>query len=173
MGIMKIQDPYADAAYPTLSEAAALLSTTVDRLTRIAKAGILPRGSILRGRPMRLKPAGLLAADIALQLASDPGSALAPDRARTALAERQRLLQLIVRDKAIQGGAPTFRGTRIQVAIVAGRMRSGDDDAVLAEDYPSLTADHLAAARLLVGSGAAAKPPRARPPARRPALTAE
>jgi len=53
---------------------------------------------------------------------------------------------LIVEDKAVQGGAATFRGTRILVHQIADLLAQGADEAELREDYPRLTPAMLAAA---------------------------
>jgi uncharacterized protein (DUF433 family) len=53
---------------------------------------------------------------------------------------------LIVEDESIQGGAATFRGTRILVHEIADLLAQGADETELREDYPRLTPAMLAAA---------------------------
>ena len=55
-------------------------------------------------------------------------------------------MALIVEDEAIQGGAATFRGTRILAHQIADLLAQGADEAELREDYPRLTPAMLAAA---------------------------
>jgi uncharacterized protein (DUF433 family) len=55
-------------------------------------------------------------------------------------------MSLIVEDKSIQGGAATFRGTRILVHQIADLLAQGADEAELKADYPRLTSAMLAAA---------------------------
>jgi site-specific recombinase XerD/uncharacterized protein (DUF433 family) len=54
---------------------------------------------------------------------------------------------LIVGDPAIQGGAPTFRGTRLLVDHISSLLDQGVSLAELQEDYPRLTAEMVDAAR--------------------------
>jgi uncharacterized protein (DUF433 family) len=68
---------------------------------------------------------------------------------------------LIVEDEAIQGGAATFRGTRILVHQIANLLAQGADEAELREDYPRLTPAMLAAAAIYARS----HPRRGRPKA--------
>jgi uncharacterized protein (DUF433 family) len=53
---------------------------------------------------------------------------------------------MIVEDKDIQGGAATFRGTRILVHQIADLLAQGADEAELRDDYPRLTPAMLEAA---------------------------
>ncbi len=75
----------------------------------------------------------------------------------------RRALALIVEDEAIQGGAATFRGTRILVHQVAALLEQGASEVELREDYPRLTLEMIAAAPIY----ARAHPRRGRP--RKPA----
>jgi uncharacterized protein (DUF433 family) len=68
---------------------------------------------------------------------------------------------LIVEDKAVQGGAATFRDTHILVHQIADLLAQGADEAELREDYPRLTPAMLAAAPVY----ARAHPRRGRPKA--------
>jgi uncharacterized protein (DUF433 family) len=70
------------------------------------------------------------------------------DRVDGALARYRDAMALIVEDEAIQGGAATFRGTRILVHQIADLLAQGADEAELREDYPRLTPAMLAAAPL-------------------------
>ena len=54
----------------------------------------------------------------------------------------------IHRDPAICFGKPVFCGTRLSVAHVLERMHAGWSDTVLRDQFPRLTQEHLAAARL-------------------------
>jgi len=81
------------------------------------------------------------------------------ERVSKDLARYQASMQLIVEDEAIQGGAATFRGTRILVHQIADLLAQGADEAELREDYPRLTPEMLAAAPIY----ARAHPKRGRP----------
>jgi uncharacterized protein (DUF433 family) len=77
------------------------------------------------------------------------------------LARYRDAMRLIVEDESIQGGAATFRGTRILVHQIAELLAQGADEAELREDYPRLTPAMLAAAPVY----ARAHPRRGRPKA--------
>ena len=79
------------------------------------------------------------------------------------LARYRNAMALIVEDDSIQGGAATFRGTRILVHQVAALLEQGATEAELREDYPRLTPEMIAAAPIYVR----AHPRRGRP--RKPA----
>ena len=81
------------------------------------------------------------------------------DRVDGDLARYREAMGLIVEDAAIQGGAATFRGTRILVHQIADLVAQGADEAELSEDYPRLTPAMLAAAPIY----ARAHPRRGRP----------
>lgn len=70
-------------------------------------------------------------------------------------------MRLIVEDPSIQGGAATFRGTRIMVHQIAALLAQGADEAELQTDYPRLTPAMLAAAQIYTQ----AHPRRGRPKA--------
>lgn len=74
-------------------------------------------------------------------------------------ARYREAMRLITEDAAIQGGAATFRGTRILVHQVADLLARGASEAELYEDYPRLTSAMLAAASVY----ARAHPRRGRP----------
>ena len=81
------------------------------------------------------------------------------DRLDGDLARYRDAMALIVEDDAIQGGAATFRGTRILVHQIAGLLANGASEAELQTDYPRLTPAMLAAAAVY----ARAHPRRGRP----------
>ena len=83
------------------------------------------------------------------------------DRVDARLAQYRDAMGLVVEDAAIQGGAATFRGTRILVHQVADLLAQGADEAELRGDYPRLTPAMLAAAAVY----ARAHPKRGRPKA--------
>lgn len=85
------------------------------------------------------------------------------DRVDRDLARYRRAMRLIVEDDAIQGGAATFRGTRILVHQIAALLAQGANEAELRTDYPHLTRAMIAAAPIY----ARAHPRRGRP--RKPA----
>ncbi len=62
------------------------------------------------------------------------------------LGDYRKAMELIVEDPGVQGGVATFRGTRLMVHHVADLLAQGTDAAELAEDYPGLTPDMIAAA---------------------------
>lgn len=63
-------------------------------------------------------------------------------------AQYRAAMRLIVQDDAIQGGAATFRGTRILVRQIADLIAQGVDAAELFQDYPRLTPEMIDAARI-------------------------
>jgi len=77
------------------------------------------------------------------------------------LAAYRKAMALIVEDPDVQGGAATFRGTRILVHTIADLLKAGASEAELKEDYPNLTDAMLAAAPV----HARARPKRGRPKA--------
>lgn len=85
------------------------------------------------------------------------------DRVTADLARYRDATALIVEDDFIQGGAATFRGTRILVHQIAALLAQGATTAELREDYPRLTQEMIAAAPIY----ARAHPRRGRP--RKPA----
>jgi uncharacterized protein (DUF433 family) len=85
------------------------------------------------------------------------------DRVERDLARYRRAMRLIVEDNSIQGGAATFRGTRILVHQIAALLAQGADEVELRTDYPRLTRAMIAAAPIY----ARAHPRRGRP--RKPA----
>jgi len=74
----------------------------------------------------------------------------------------RRARQLVHSHPDIMGGDPVFRGTRIQVHMIAGQLEQGATETDLLEDYPRMTAEMLQLAPLY----SAAYPLRGRP--RRP-----
>ncbi len=83
------------------------------------------------------------------------------DRVDGDFARYRDAMGLIVEDESIQGGAATFRGTRILVHQIADLLAQGADEAELRMDYPRLTPAMLAAAPVY----ARAHPRRGRPKA--------
>jgi len=83
------------------------------------------------------------------------------DRLDGDLARYRDAMALIVEDEAIQGGAATFRGTRILVHQIADLLAQGAAEAELREDYPRVTPEMLSAAPVY----ARAHPRRGRPKA--------
>jgi len=83
------------------------------------------------------------------------------DRVDGDFARYRDAMGLIVEDESIQGGAATFRGTRILVHQIADLLAQGADEAELRTDYPRLTPAMLAAASIY----ARAHPRRGRPKA--------
>lgn len=76
----------------------------------------------------------------------DPGPTSKKMAAR--LRSYQKAMQLVVEDPEIQGGAATFKGTRILVHQIVGLLRQGISEAELREDYPKLTSEMIDAARI-------------------------
>ncbi len=68
------------------------------------------------------------------------------DRVDDDLTRYRAAMELIVADEAIQGGAATFRGTRILVHQIADLLAQGAEEAELCCDYPRLTPAMMAAA---------------------------
>jgi uncharacterized protein (DUF433 family) len=78
------------------------------------------------------------------------------------LAKYRKAMKLIVEDSNIQGGAATFKGTRILVHQITDLISRGATEEELREDYPRLTRAMIAAATIY----SKAHPRRGRP--RRP-----
>lgn len=74
------------------------------------------------------------------------------------LAALQRTLRMVVEDPDVQGGAPTFKGTRLIVRQVAAAVARGVSRQEMAEDY-GLTPEMFEAAAIY----AEVRPPRGRP----------
>ena len=85
------------------------------------------------------------------------------DRMDAKLARYRDAMALVAEDEGVQGGAATFRGTRILVHQIAALLAQGAGEAELREDYPRLTPAMIAAAPIY----ARAHPRRGRP--RKPA----
>jgi uncharacterized protein (DUF433 family) len=60
----------------------------------------------------------------------------------------ERAQKLIAVDPDILGGTPVFAGTRVPVDTVAASLKKGIDRKRILEAYPSLTEEHLDAARV-------------------------
>jgi len=71
----------------------------------------------------------------------------------------RKAINLIVGDPEIQGGAATFKGTRLLVHHIAALLNQGVPEKELREDYPNLTQGMIEAARIF----AQAHPRRGRP----------
>ena len=72
------------------------------------------------------------------------------DRMDAKLARYREAMVLVSEDKAVQGGAATFRGTRILVHQIAALLTQGASEAELREDYPRLAPAMIAAAPIYV-----------------------
>lgn len=71
----------------------------------------------------------------------------------------ERAEELVTSDQEILGGLPVFAGTRVPVDSVLGSLRKGIDRKRIFDAYPSLTDEHLEAARIYVD----VRPRRGRP----------
>ncbi len=56
-----------------------------------------------------------------------------------------RLSEIIVRDPAICGGEPVFRGTRVLLRTVLASLADGDSVEQIVESFPTLDADQVRA----------------------------
>lgn len=85
------------------------------------------------------------------------------EEARKQIAERARALKAaeatVTRNRAIMGGEPVFKGTRVPVRLIAAMLGHGASEAEILDGYPKLAARHLEFARIW----AAAHPRRGRP----------
>jgi len=54
--------------------------------------------------------------------------------------------QRIVRDPAISGGEPVFKGTRVTLRTVLASLAAGDSPEEIVADFPSLKAEDIQAA---------------------------
>jgi uncharacterized protein (DUF433 family) len=70
----------------------------------------------------------------------------------------------IIRDPAICGGQPTFRGTRVLLRTVLGYLAHGESTEEILKDFPSLSQDDVRAAIAFAAASAAEDLP-APPPA--------
>lgn len=75
------------------------------------------------------------------------------------LRDLRRARRLVVTDRGVKGGDPVFRGTRIQVHLIADLIAQGAADDELLSDYPRLTGEMVRVAPVY----AAAYPLRGRP----------
>jgi uncharacterized protein (DUF433 family) len=64
----------------------------------------------------------------------------------TELAAYRKAMAVVVEDFEVQGGAATFKGTRILVHTIADLLKAGASKAELQEDYPHLSDAMIAAA---------------------------
>jgi uncharacterized protein (DUF433 family) len=62
--------------------------------------------------------------------------------------------QRIIRDKAICGGEPVFKGTRVTLRTVLASLANGDSIEQLLADFPSLTSDDVRAAIVFAAASA-------------------
>jgi uncharacterized protein (DUF433 family) len=76
----------------------------------------------------------------------------AADKMDANLARYRKAMKLIVEDPSIQGGAATFKGTRILVHQIADLLSQGTTETELREDYPRLTHEMVAAATIYAKS---------------------
>jgi uncharacterized protein (DUF433 family) len=76
----------------------------------------------------------------------------------------RRACQMVNSDPDNMGGDPVFRGTRVQVHLIATLLAKGSTESELLEDYPRLTAEMIRLAPIY----AAAYPLRGRPRAEHP-----
>lgn len=83
----------------------------------------------------------------------------AAKRVNADIAKYRKAMKLITNDPDVQAGATTFKGTRILVHHIADLLSQGASEAELQEDYPRLTREMMAAARVY----AKAYPRRGRP----------
>lgn len=60
-------------------------------------------------------------------------------------ARQEELLRRVVTDRAVCGGRPCIRGTRIEVAVVIDGLAEGLSTDELLEHYPSLAREDVAA----------------------------
>lgn len=88
-------------------------------------------------------------------------AAEARETVTTELAAYRKAMDVVVEDLEIQGGAATFKGTRILVHTIADLLKAGASDEELKEDYPHLTDAMIAAAPIY----ARTHPKRGRPKA--------
>lgn len=77
----------------------------------------------------------------------------------SAIRDLRRACALVHSDPDIKGGAPVFRGTRVQVHLIAELVGKGSPAGELLEDYPSMSGEMLRLAPIY----AAAYPIRGRP----------
>ena len=64
------------------------------------------------------------------------------------LASLEEAGKMVIIDNGIRGGAPCFRDTRIPVHMIAEMFANGDSAADLAEAYPTISEEHVHAARV-------------------------
>jgi uncharacterized protein (DUF433 family) len=69
------------------------------------------------------------------------------------LAGYGRLTRRVVSSVEVLAGEPVFRGTRIGVEYVADLVRKGVPEAEIRQDFPALSDDDLAYAKLVVRFG--------------------
>ena len=70
------------------------------------------------------------------------------DESTRRVKEIDRAESLISTDPRIMGGVPVFAGTRVRVETVTASLNKGIDGARILKAYPSLTKEHLEAAKV-------------------------
>ncbi len=60
----------------------------------------------------------------------------------------------IIRDDAISGGEPVFKGTRVRLRTVLASLASGDSIQEILADFPSLAAEDVHAAIVFAAASA-------------------
>lgn len=67
----------------------------------------------------------------------------------------------IIRDPAICGGQPVFKGTRVTLRTVLASLAEGASDAEIIADFPTLRPEHVRAAIAFAAASAAEDMPAA------------
>lgn len=83
------------------------------------------------------------------------------------LANLEEAGKMVIIDNGIRGGAPCFRDTRIPVHMIAEMFANGDSAADLAEAYPTISEEHVHAARIYAQAYPRRDPPHGGPSWRR------
>jgi len=68
---------------------------------------------------------------------------------------------MILRDPAICGGQPVFKGTRVTLRTVLASLAEGASDAEIIADFPTLKPEHVRAAIAFAAASAAEDMPTA------------
>jgi uncharacterized protein (DUF433 family) len=69
----------------------------------------------------------------------------------------------IVRDRAICGGEPVLKGTRVPLRVVLHSLADGDSPELLLREHPTLTEEHVRAAIAFAAAVAAEELPQQGP----------
>lgn len=115
------------------------------RLRRDLELILALRSEILTAIDWRVTVQGASLGVVSIDLGSFVTNAV------TRVREIEKARNLVMSDPEILGGAPVFAGTRVPIDTVVGSLNKGISRRRVLDAYPSLTEEHLEAARVYSG----------------------